>query len=106
MNLAIHDSLPVRKARSVAPDGRENQQLKKARSGAQVPPPPGLDPSQALDATVRPAGTGEVMVLLRKANELHLALHGLEHGIELLGLLDGAAQVPLGVKDQKRRRYP
>ena len=55
----------------------------------------------------RGAAAGEAVVCLAGvAHELDLPSEALEGGEELLGLLDGAAQVPLAVEDQQRRAHP
>jgi tRNA pseudouridine-54 N-methylase len=48
------------------------------------------------------AGTGHLVVLVRKTDEAYFFAQLLERDVQLLGLLDGAAEVVLCVDDQER----
>ena len=49
----------------------------------------------------RAARPRELVTLRGETNELHVAPHAPEHGEQLLSLVDGAAQILLGVQDQE-----
>src|SRR5436309_13125759 len=61
------------------------------------------DVAESLEAVARLAGAGHLVVLSREAHEADLAPELLQRDEQLLGMLDGAAQIVLGVDDQQRR---
>src|SRR5581483_10987095 len=63
------------------------------------------DDFEALDPVTGLAGARHLVVVLRKAPELDPAAQELEAHIELLRLLDRAAEVVLGVDYEQRRAY-
>src|SRR4030095_8912515 len=80
-------------------DGRE---LFLPGATAEVGREPLEDVTEPLDAGARPARARHLVVLARKPREADLTPELLEGDEELLGLLDRAAQIVLGVQDQKR----
>ena len=63
---------------------------------------PGEDAGEAVEAEVGGAGAGEAVVGFgRVADEFNGAAEPAEGGEELVGLLDGAAEVALAVEDQE-----
>src|SRR5205807_9332044 len=60
------------------------------------------DPTAVLDAMARLAAAREVVVVLGETYEDGLLAEDAQRGEELLGLLDRAAQVALGVEDEER----
>src|SRR5262245_57767111 len=66
---------------------------------------PVQDEPEALQAVAGLARARELVVLVREADEEHVLAELLERDEELLGLLDGAAEVVLGVDDEERSRH-
>src|SRR2546425_12363725 len=60
------------------------------------------DVAEPLETVARLAGARHLVVLAGEAHEAHFAPELLQRDEELLGLLDGAAQVVLGVEDPER----
>src|ERR671934_1152960 len=77
--------------------------LRTRTSGVRVEPIG--DAARVLDAVLRLSAARQVVVVLREADEDCFLAEHLERGEELLGLLDRAAEVALGVKDQERRLH-
>src|SRR5688572_32991059 len=63
------------------------------------------DAAAVIDPVARLASAREVVVVVLIADEDGLLAEHLQRDEELLGLLDGAAEVALGVKDEQRRRH-
>src|SRR5688572_31062030 len=61
------------------------------------------DAAAVVDPVARLAASREVVVVVLVADEDRLFAEHLQRDEELLGLLDGAAEVALGVKDEQRR---
>ena len=72
-------------------------------SPAEVLGEPVEDDAEALEAVARLAGPRQLVVLVGEAHEHDLLPELLQRDEELLGLLDRAAEVVLGVHDQERR---
>src|SRR6185503_21208670 len=71
------------------------------RSGVRVEPV--RDAPRVLDAVARLAAAREVVVVLGESDELRLDAVEAQGGEELLGLLDRAPEVALGMEDEERR---
>src|SRR5882724_190077 len=69
---------------------------------AEVGREPLEDVAESVEAMARPAGPRHLVVLPGKSHEAHLAPELLEGDEELLGLLDRAPQIVLGVQDEER----
>src|SRR5437867_11625273 len=63
------------------------------------------DPARVLDAMLRLAAARAVVVVLRKRHKNSFLAEHLQRGEQLLGLLDGAAEVSLRVEDEERRLH-
>src|SRR5687767_15387194 len=63
------------------------------------------DAAAVIDPVARLAAACEVVVVVLVADEDGLLAEHLQRDEELLGLLDGAAEVALGVKDEQRRLH-